>query len=271
MIPGFRRVTKSQPCFVCGKPDWCLNADDGERCVCSRIESDNRWKDAGWFHWVDGIKREPVKRYAKEQPESKLDCQAILQRYRLDTHSSKLEGFAQSIGVSVDSLRRLNCCWAANHSAWAFPMRTATFLCIGIRLRTEDGNKFAVRGSKAGIFYPEKIDQSETLWICEGPTDCAAMLDIGLNVIGRPSCQGQERIIIDLVRRQKPKAVVIVADADAPGMRGAAMLADSLWIPSKIIAPPRHKDARAWVNAGATQAAFEAVANNTRYHCRKAG
>lgn len=272
MIPGFHRVTKSDCCGVCGKPDWCLNGDDGECCICSRVESENKWGDAGWFHWIDGKIIEPQKRYVQQTIEHKIDCQAILQRYRLDTLTPRLESFASTIGVTAASLRRLNCCWAANHNAWAFPMRNEIHFAIGIRLRTEDGGKFAVKGSRAGLFIPESIDFAQTLWICEGPTDCAAMLDIGLNVIGRPSCQGQEKLVAAIVRKQKPREVVIVADADAPGQRGAEILADSIWASCKIIAPAKFKDARAWINAGGNRRAFEMAAKNTRYHRRnKAG
>lgn len=271
MIPGFHRVTKSEPCACCAKPDWCLNGDDGERCICSRIESENRWGDAGWFHWVDGKRIEPQKSYVKQNIEAKIDCQAILHRYRLDTLTPRLQAFADSLGLQLESLRRVNCYWAANHSAWAFPMRNELFYAVGIRLRTEDGGKFAVKGSRAGLFIPEHLDCTGRLWICEGPTDCAAMLGIGLNAIGRPSCQGQEKLIAQFLRKHKPKEVVIVSDADAPGMRGAELLANTIWTSAKIIAPPRHKDARAWINAGATRSAFEAVARNTRYHARKAG
>ena len=34
------RVTKRNPCPVCGKPDWCLISEDGKAAICARIESD---------------------------------------------------------------------------------------------------------------------------------------------------------------------------------------------------------------------------------------
>ena len=43
------RVSRERPCPCCGKPDWCLS--DGENwAICQRVESDQRWGEAGWFH-----------------------------------------------------------------------------------------------------------------------------------------------------------------------------------------------------------------------------
>ncbi len=87
--------------------------------------------------------------------------------------------------------------------------------------------------------------------ICEGPTDTAALLDLDLNVIGRPSCTGGVELLINLVCDWKPEEVAIIADADAPGQRGARYLASRLvgyvhggvW----IVTPPKGaKDAREW-------------------------
>jgi len=32
------RVSRRQPCPICGKPDWCLMAEDGSAAICARIE-----------------------------------------------------------------------------------------------------------------------------------------------------------------------------------------------------------------------------------------
>lgn len=275
MIPGFHRVNKTEPCRKCGKPDWCLNSDDGERCICSRVSSEHRWKNAGWFHWVDGVVTEPQKHYVAKQIKRKIDCQAIMQRYRVETPSAMLEEFAANIGVAAASLKCLHCCWASNHNAWAFPMRNERDGIVGIRLRTWDGDKFAVRGSQPGLFVPDGVDFSRVVWICEGPTDAAAMHGIGLPVIGRPSCVGQEEMIVGFVRRHKPKLCIIIRDNDPRDSvaadytaRGAEALAKMLWVPTKIVAPPRHKDARQWINAGGALLDFERIAANTRVRAR---
>ena len=43
------RVTRTNPCPVCDKPDHCLS-DGSTWAICPRTESESRWKEAGWFH-----------------------------------------------------------------------------------------------------------------------------------------------------------------------------------------------------------------------------
>ena len=33
-----QRVSRKTPCPVCGKPDWCLVAEDGTAAICQRIK-----------------------------------------------------------------------------------------------------------------------------------------------------------------------------------------------------------------------------------------
>jgi hypothetical protein len=125
---------------------------------------------------------------------------------------------------------------------------------VGIRLRTDSGFKFAVAGSKQGLFSPADLRVHDHLLVAEGPTDTAALLDLGSSAIGRPSCTGGTGLLVALVGRFRPASAVVVADADEPGLRGAAALAGVLaaYVPDvRVIRPPdRVKDARAWKNAG---------------------
>ena len=81
-------------------------------------------------------------------------------------------------------------------------------------------------------------------------------IDLGFEAVGRPSCTGGVREVVRLVRTRKPPAVVVVADADAAGHRGAGSLASALLpyvVCLKVIEPPApYKDLRAWKKAGAT-------------------
>ena len=36
---ALRRVTKANPCPICGKTSWCLVAEDGAFAVCPRTHS----------------------------------------------------------------------------------------------------------------------------------------------------------------------------------------------------------------------------------------
>jgi DNA primase len=136
---------------------------------------------------------------------------------------------------------------------------------IGIRLRAEDGQKWAVAGSHNGLFWPDGLAGAGPLLICEGPTDTAALLDLGYDAIGRPCCTGAVEMIIEVVRRLRRRDVVVVADADAPGIEGANRLARALTEAGrrpKVIRPLWGKDARAWVQAGATRAVVDTAIQN---------
>jgi 5S rRNA maturation endonuclease (ribonuclease M5) len=61
--------------------------------------------------------------------------------------------------------------------------------------------------------------------ICEGPSDTAALLDLGFSAVGRPSCNGGRKLLVELVQQRKPSSIVIVSDNDSPGQRGAVLKA----------------------------------------------
>ena len=43
----------ARPCPICGKDNWC-RSDGATWALCHRVESPDRWKDAGWFHRLGG-------------------------------------------------------------------------------------------------------------------------------------------------------------------------------------------------------------------------
>jgi DNA primase len=75
--------------------------------------------------------------------------------------------------------------------------------------------------------------------------------------VGRPSCTGGTKLLVELVRLRRPAHLVVAADGDVPGQRGADNLASVLlaYAPTvRVIAPPDGvKDMRAWLRAGGTR------------------
>jgi hypothetical protein len=146
----------------------------------------------------------------------------------------------------------------------------------GIRLRAENGSKFAKTGSHQGLFIPdgEIPDQLTDLAVTEGPTDCAAMLDLGMWALGRPACRGMEAEITEICRGRR---VVVLSDYDEakirpdgtkwyPGQEGAAALCAAIKGKArslKLVFPLRGKDARAWLAAGATPDILRVVIANS--------
>lgn len=172
------------------------------------------------------------------------------------------------LGLPVGPLLRLGVGWASEYRATSWPMRDSAGQVIGVRLRCpRTARKWAVRGSRAGLFYDpglSSIEGPSRLWLAEGPTDTAALLSIGLAAVGVPSASGGRDLVAGLCRQVRPGEAVIVADADGPGREGAERLARDLMavVPSvRVIAPEATKDARAWVVAGADRDAFDTAAD----------
>lgn len=276
MIPtGFHRPRRGEVCAACGKSDWCLISDDGKRCLCKRVASEVRWKDAGYLHGdstsVLGDTSE-WRSYSRHTTNTRfLDLDGILQRYLQDTTTERIVRLSTQLGVTVDSLRRLGAKWSVRYDAWAFPMFNADRKVVGIRYRKEDGDKFSMKGGNEGLFLPSG-DPARTIYMPEGPTDTAALLAIGLFAIGRPNNSNGSSMVKSLLVKLRPAELVIVSDRDAAGRDGATRFASALRWTCRIISPPRHKDVREWVNAGATAAAIECVAKSARYtHFARAG
>jgi len=237
-----------------------------------RTPSDREMKNGGWFHWMPGkqapkvLPKPPARR--KEAPTLSADgWRALFARLWQGTGHGALAGYAAELGVSHSALIGLE---AALYSpgVWAFPMRDATGDIVGARLRANNGRKWAVDGSHAGLIYSEQWAESPVAMVCEGPTDTAAAMTLGFGAIGRPSCRGQEDIVRDLLAKYRG-AVVVMCDRDTPkkrpdgsfwfpGQEGAAHLADTLKRPVRIVSPVG-KDIRAWLLAGATRSAVDSL------------
>mgnify|MGYP003348003690 CR=1 FL=1 len=190
------------------------------------------------------------------------DVDGLISEWRRKTTDEMFEAFASSLGVKFRFLKALGAARVeqqtlanlhvnAPSDAWAFPMLNGAGKSVGIRLRFIDGEKRAVTGSRAGLFVAKSIiyTNAEPIYIAEGPTDAAAGLTIGLFTIGRPSCLGNESDVVETVKRLKCRRVIIVADADEPGQRGAEKLQQAMRVPSIVWTTPK-KDLRASINAG---------------------
>jgi len=265
-------VTRHRPCVVCGRGDWCGYSADGSVAICMRVKSNRPTRNGGWLHRLTDSAPRPAPSLYMPRPRATAprttDWIALLRRFERDTRTAEVERLAASLGVSPSSLSRLGVAWAAPHRAWAFPMCDDKHEAIGIRLRAESGRKWAVSGSRNGIFWPDGLAGTGPLLVAEGPTDVAALLDLGYDAIGRPSCAGAIETVIEVVRVLNRCEVVIVADTDGPGIDGADRLAQALTEAGrrpKVIRPLQGKDARAWLQAGATRAVVDAVIANARY------
>lgn len=280
MNGNFVKVSKTNRCQICGKPDWCMVAKDGAAAICNRVpEGALKYlpNGGGYLHRlsdaVHAVTRAMVSRTIPVE-EPTINAAALAREFYDKVDESALEKEASNLGVSTAALEFLGIGWAREHKAWSFPMCDGTGKTIGIRLRGKDGGKWAIRGSRSGLFIPSLLTGDGPLFLVEGPTDTAALIDLDLDVIGRPSCNGGGLYLQDFLR-QSPRDVVIVEDADdkfggncpyckvdmcmrcKPGQYSARMslapLLRGFARTIKIISPLKGKDSREWKKLGATK------------------
>jgi len=263
-----KRVTRSTPCPVCGKPDWCTLSDDGEVVYCMRIQSNMHCRNGAWMHFLKD--RDP-RRPAPSRAPMPLPCKLAFfdaERYHASIRKAWdgvwLDGNAVGLGVNMDALERLQPGWDGFNKAVGYPMRDAGGKVVGIRLRNSNGDKWAVSGSKDGLFFDPSLTLGgdRELVVCEGPTDTAAAYTLGLPAAGRSSCGTGVELLKALCCSLKARLVTIVADADSPkhkpdgslwrpGIEGAMALGGKLGRIHRVILPPK-KDLREWVGSGCT-------------------
>jgi len=255
LLPRLKKVKKAGRGFTACCPahddkNPSFSIADGDRGIlfhCFAGCSVERIKSA---LGLDNYHPVPLIRPKKIEPQSSIDFVPMFEKWERETDYHFRDGFAMALGVDSAALQAVGCAW--NGEAWAFPMKDDQKRTIGIRLRAMDGHKWAVTGSRQGLFiptdYPYCIDDS-TMYICEGPTDLAAAMTIGLYAIGRPACLGQEQMIASYVRSKRPRRVVLIADNDTPGFTGAKKLQAELKMRSCIYLPPT-KDVREFVMRG---------------------
>ncbi len=233
-------------------------AHNEELALCARVESKSKCGESGWLHKLTKDPAKPPRWTSlpkkKSEPRPGLGLLAIESIRAVS--NDELYRLSKQLGVTAFSLQKLHIGWTGY--AWSFPMTDCDGNTLGIRLRFDDGKKRSVPGGKEGLFIPcSRIDTDDTLMVCEGPTDTAALLDMGFGeVVGRPSCNGVAMLMRDLVKKYKTSRIVIVSDSEAPGLRGAMMLASNLCDLAniRVTQPPAGiKDAREWLRKGGTK------------------
>ncbi|HMP69387.1 MAG TPA: primase-helicase zinc-binding domain-containing protein [Pirellulaceae bacterium] len=263
----------------------CFNANTDPRCgdglstlrwwLGGSVADACRWL-AVWLGVDDRRYRFPMMRRPVERRLSIPDAPVDDDRFALMAEVMRrnmrpewLRRAADLLGLTTEPLARLGVGWSVEHRATSWPMRDDAGRVIGVRLRCpKTAQKWAVRGSRAGLIYDPGlllIEHPRRLWIVEGPTDTAALMSIGLDVVGVPSAGGGAEILVELARRLMPIEMIVMADADGPGLAGAERLADALMIvaPVRVMRPPADvKDARAWVCGGADRSVIESAADS---------
>lgn len=270
------RVTRREPCLVCGKADWCYRSpstttSDVLHC-CMRVAeapagmkmiTSNRVGAHVFAPTSTDMSDRPLRLVRPPSPPKPcVDWSAAQRQFETACTPSLCDELEEQLGIPIGFALALGLGWCEWQHAWSWPMRDPTGTITGIQLRLRSGGKRAIRGSQMGLYHVGGLRPDSTIYVCEGPTDTASMLSLGLEAIGRASCRGSHDMIARMVRGRD---VVIVSDADGPGRQGADALARDLVRSCrevKVIEPVGAADARDWVTATASRELVESVARN---------
>lgn len=255
----WKRVTALSPCPICKKTRWCMITADRSAVICPRIEegSSKHIDGSGYLHvlrytpftsgdWV------PEKERALPEHNEVLAIRA--RQWLAEVTNESVEELSTTLGVSDESINLLNIGWNQGMNAWTFPMfrvgsESHLRRLIGIKVRTRQGKKFCIKGSKQGLFIPNNFPESGVVYVCEGESDTASLLTCGLRAVGRPSATGGVKLLGELLKNRQ---VVVCMDRDGIGRKGANSLADYLKCHAqdvRLLEPPeKYKDMREWLN-----------------------
>lgn len=221
------RVTRAEPCPVCGRPDYCTRTTDGSAVKCMRVESEKLapGKLGGWIHPMsEPLPPHPPPKPVEKKPDWTEECRKM---YEHDKAHDKRCDVAEQLKVSVESLEalRVGIGWdewnGREFSSW--PSRDNDGRCVGYVRRYSDGTKRTNQGGSTGVFYvPTWYTHPGPVFVVEGGSDVAACESHNLNAIGRASNVYGGHWIKKMIRQCCPeKLVVVVGERDEqPGKRG---------------------------------------------------
>ena len=265
-----RPVTRSEPCPVCTRGDWCSRSEDGGLTICMRHDRDDGTADSeftyrrptrnGGHAWA----RSGVRRGDKGDPATGeaagADWLRMAAEHAADLDGPTRRGLAGQLGLPADALDRFPLVGRRGERYTTWPECDAAGTVVGlIRRDNLSGEKKAATGCRRGLCLPVGwAARPGPVYCVEGPTDTAAMTAAGLACVGRPSNAGGFELLAELLRAQAPgRPVVVVGENDAKpdgGHPGAACeslagrLAAALGRPVAFAYPPAGaKDVRAWL------------------------
>lgn len=162
-----------------------------------------------------------------------------------------LTPLAVELGVSVETLAALAI--TRVDGEYHIPERDAAGVIVGTQRRMDSGKKIMVKGGHRGLTYTYPLNayagtaEDDPVFIVEGMSDAAAGIEIGVDIVGRPSCTGG---VTHLSALLKDRHVCILAENDDAGRDGAKSVAEGIYpavASVRIVSPPEGaKDLREW-------------------------
>jgi hypothetical protein len=263
------RVSKSNPCPICGKPDNCSVSVDGGAAWCGRVESPKQNQGGQWFHKLTDENRpagyiHPSHKPKKEKPK-RTDWPDIAQSLA-SCDRVHLEQLSTHLMIPLWAITDLGCGWGSiddwkSHNvfgkfdAWSMPERSPDGVIVGINRRQSDHEKRNTYRSDRGLTFAADWQSKRGPTLCvEGFTCTAAALSMGLSVVGRHSCNGGGAALLELFQEHAGQIVIMgERDPNGKGEQGAKAIAKHLadglnrtvyWSPP----PESAQDTRGWLN-----------------------
>jgi hypothetical protein len=246
--------------------------------LCMRVESPkpSTCRLGGWIHVVEDATYQPTTLPKKEKPT--IDWHALAQAmFESATAAEERNYLAKTLGLKESALGELKVGRGWDdyrhlpYSSW--PEKDATGRVVGIVRRYRDGAKKTMRHSSHGLYYSANLirQRSGPILLPEGGSDTAALLGLGLNVIGRPSNLGGVDQLTELLAACS-NTIIVLGERDEkhthdnchgcllcwPGLAGARETAKRLGAALKRTVHwtlPEGKDVRAWLNGREVTAA----------------
>lgn len=295
---GWEAVSTTKPCDICGKPDNCKRSSDGSAIWCGRVsEGSVRQNNGGQFlHFLDNARATSDWLRSNPRPATLVNATppkelptrdwGRIARAAFDSPNADLQRaiLAKSLGVSVESLERLQVGWLGRVRGWTVPERNAAGDVIGVNRRLTNGDKRRERNCSAGLTYdPENWLESPAgipgLYLTEGMSSTASMLTMEFAAVGRPSNLGGVALLGELLKavpsdwqiavigerdwrpheslkpaaRARHKPECVKCSICWPGWFGAVTTAQQLAVllnrdVSWSLSPEGFKDVREWLN-----------------------
>ncbi len=243
-------------CPICLKPDWCLLHYQGKKVLCSRVKS-NVKLSCGWIHKIyeNGLTVKS-KKLGRKRSNMCINWNSLAKLYfRKSYRRKEMVDLSEQLGIPVGSLRSI---WRMgwDGEAYTIPCYDGFGEMNGIMRRFPDARKIWVSRSRNGLFIPKLKSWQGNLFVAEGWSDTAALVEMGFRAIGRASCQAGTPYIKTLLGHHTAiRQVTIVADNDKVGITGAHELAKALYGTVDIAVtevPAKWGDFRSWFQAGAS-------------------
>ena len=221
-------------CPICHRRDWCLLAEDGTACICSRIEkgSVKRVGEAGYLH-IRSKDFSPKKYEAEPAPDIDWHTIVSIQGANLLSKRKEFGEFCKYTKVNPIAALRFN---IGYEKGWfTIPLYREANVISGIQ-RRKGALKRMVKHSKLGVFVPSAFFQykCKTLAVTEGWSDAVAAVQYGFNVVGKFNSHSSDEWVAYCAKHIGCERALIFADNDDVGKEGAERTKKYLFSANKI-------------------------------------